>query len=72
MAIIFLPLLDKDLLAECTVHAYRASGSGGRVSNVMIALSAFSTFRLELLSLVKKSEANTSIKGFALRNCEKL
>ena len=34
MGIIFLPLLDKDLLAECTVHAYRASGSGGQHINV--------------------------------------
>lgn len=31
---IVLPLLDDDLLAECKVTAYRASGSGGQHVNV--------------------------------------
>ena len=34
MAKIFLPVLDEDLLAECTVDTYRASGSGGQHVNV--------------------------------------
>lgn len=34
MAKIVLPPLDEDLLAECKVSAYRASGSGGQHVNV--------------------------------------
>jgi protein subunit release factor B len=34
MAKILLPKLDEDLLAECKVTAYRASGSGGQHVNV--------------------------------------
>lgn len=34
MAKILLPTLDEDLLAECEVTAYRASGSGGQHVNV--------------------------------------
>lgn len=31
---VILPVLDKDLLAECRVEAYRASGKGGQHINV--------------------------------------
>ncbi len=31
---IYLPALDEDLLAECSVEAYRSSGSGGQHVNV--------------------------------------
>lgn len=34
MSKIILPLLDEDLLAECHVSTYRASGSGGQHVNV--------------------------------------
>ena len=34
MTKILLPALDEDLLAECRVEAYRASGSGGQHVNV--------------------------------------
>lgn len=34
MAKIVLPLLDDDLLAECKIDTYRASGSGGQHVNV--------------------------------------
>lgn len=34
MTKIVLPLLDEDLLTECKVSAYRASGSGGQHVNV--------------------------------------
>ncbi len=34
MSKIVLPPLDEDLLAECRVEAYRASGSGGQHVNV--------------------------------------
>lgn len=34
MLIIYLPKLDKDLLAECAVETFRSSGSGGQHVNV--------------------------------------
>lgn len=63
-----LPLNDDDLLKECKIEAYRASGSGGQHINVTDSAVRLTHLPSGMIVTSQKSAASTSIKN-CLKNC---